>query len=97
MMNAQLFSEHAQSCRLLASHQQNEAVLDMLHVLEEDLRKKPGILGTEIDRSTSGWSRRKTAIGFDPRQHAGSHDNFTSGPAFIPNVWRTGGSRRTNR
>jgi hypothetical protein len=45
MMNAQLFSEHAQCCRLLASHQQNEAVLDMLHDLEEDFAQKARDIG----------------------------------------------------
>jgi hypothetical protein len=40
MMNAQLFAELAQSCRLLASHQRNENVLDMLHDLEEDFAQK---------------------------------------------------------
>lgn len=40
MMNAQLLAELAQSCRLLASHQQNQNVLDMLHDLEEDFAQK---------------------------------------------------------
>jgi hypothetical protein len=40
MMNAQLLAELAQSCRLLASHQQNQNVLDMLHDLEEDFAQE---------------------------------------------------------
>jgi hypothetical protein len=40
MMNAQLLAELAQSCRLLASHQQNQNVLDMLHDLEEEFVQK---------------------------------------------------------
>jgi hypothetical protein len=40
MMNAQLLAELAQSCRLLASHQQNQNVLDMLHDLEEEFAQK---------------------------------------------------------
>jgi hypothetical protein len=40
MMDAQLLVELAQSCRLLASHQQNPSILDMLHDLEEDFVQK---------------------------------------------------------
>jgi hypothetical protein len=40
MMNAHLLAELAQSCRLLASHVQNQGVLDMLHDLEEDFVQK---------------------------------------------------------
>jgi hypothetical protein len=40
MMDAQLLAELAQSCRLLASHQQNPSILDMLHDLEEDFVQK---------------------------------------------------------
>jgi hypothetical protein len=40
MMSAQLLAELAQSCRLLASHQQNPNILDMLHDLEEDYVQK---------------------------------------------------------
>jgi hypothetical protein len=33
-------AELAQSCRLLACHQQNQNILDMLHDLEEDFAQK---------------------------------------------------------
>jgi hypothetical protein len=33
-------AELAQSCRLLACHQQNPVILDMLHDLEEDFEQK---------------------------------------------------------
>jgi hypothetical protein len=36
MTETQLLAELAQSCRLLACHQKNPNVLDMLHDLEED-------------------------------------------------------------
>jgi hypothetical protein len=40
MTDARLMAELAQSCRLLACHQQNPIVLDMLHDLEEDFEQK---------------------------------------------------------
>ena len=40
MMSAQLLAELAQSCRLLACHEKNPNVLDMLHDLEEDFIQK---------------------------------------------------------
>jgi len=44
-MDAQLLTELAQSCRLLATHQKNPNVLDMLHDLEEDFAQKAGRRG----------------------------------------------------
>jgi hypothetical protein len=40
MIDAQLLTELVQSCRLLACHQKNPIVLDMLHDLEEDFVQK---------------------------------------------------------
>jgi hypothetical protein len=40
MTDARLMAELAQSCRLLAFHQQNPVVLDMLHDLEEDFEQR---------------------------------------------------------
>ena len=40
MIDARLLAELAQSCRLLACHQQNPNILDMLHDLEEDFAQK---------------------------------------------------------
>lgn len=40
MNDARLMTELAQSCRLLARHQQNPNILDMLHDLEEDFVQK---------------------------------------------------------
>jgi hypothetical protein len=40
MTETQLLAELAQSCRLLACHEQNPNVLDMLHDLEEDFIQK---------------------------------------------------------
>jgi len=40
MTDARLMAELAQSCRLLACHQQNPNILDMLHDLEEDFEQK---------------------------------------------------------
>ena len=40
MTDARLMAELAQSCRLLACHQQNQNILDMLHDLEEDFAQK---------------------------------------------------------
>jgi hypothetical protein len=40
MTDARLMAELAQSCRLLACHQQNPNILDMLHDLEEDFAQK---------------------------------------------------------
>jgi hypothetical protein len=40
MTETQLLAELAQSCRLLACHQKNPNVLDMLHDLEEDFIQK---------------------------------------------------------
>jgi hypothetical protein len=40
MTDARLMAELAQSCRLLACHQQNSNILDMLHDLEEDFEQK---------------------------------------------------------
>jgi hypothetical protein len=40
MVETQLFADLVQSCRLLAYHQQNPNVLDMLHDLEEDFIQK---------------------------------------------------------
>ena len=40
MVEAQLLADLVQSCRQLASHQQNPNVLDMLHDLEEDFIQK---------------------------------------------------------
>lgn len=40
MTDARLMAELAQSCRLLACHQRNPNILDMLHDLEEDFAQK---------------------------------------------------------
>ena len=40
MNDARLMNELAQSCRVLACHQQNTDILDMLHDLEEDFVQK---------------------------------------------------------
>ena len=40
MVETQLLADLVQSCRQLASHQQNPNVLDMLHDLEEDFIQK---------------------------------------------------------
>jgi hypothetical protein len=40
MVETQLLVDLVQSCRLLAYHQQNPNVLDMLHDLEEDFIQK---------------------------------------------------------
>ena len=40
MVETQLLADLLQSCRLLASHQKNPNVLDMLHDLEEDFIQK---------------------------------------------------------
>ena len=40
MVETQLLADLVQSCRLLAYHQQNPVVLDMLHDLEEDFIQK---------------------------------------------------------
>jgi len=40
MTDARLMAELAQSCRLLACHQQNPTIQDMLHDLEEDFEQK---------------------------------------------------------
>jgi hypothetical protein len=40
MDDARLMTELAQSCRLLACHQQNPNILDMLHDLEEEFAQK---------------------------------------------------------
>jgi hypothetical protein len=46
MNDALLMAELAQSCRLLACHQQNPVILDMLHDLEEDFEQQ----ARDIDR-----------------------------------------------
>jgi hypothetical protein len=46
MIDAQLSAELAQSCRLLASHQQKPNILDMLHNIEEEFVQK----AKDIDR-----------------------------------------------
>ncbi|WP_213739351.1 hypothetical protein [Bradyrhizobium sp. dw_411] len=40
MTDARLMAELAKSCRLLACHQQNPNILDMLHDFEEDFAQK---------------------------------------------------------
>jgi hypothetical protein len=40
MVETQLLADLVQSCRLLAYHQQNPNILDMLHDLEEDFIQK---------------------------------------------------------
>lgn len=40
MVQTQLLADLVQSCRLLASHQKDPNVLDMLHDLEEDFIQK---------------------------------------------------------
>jgi hypothetical protein len=45
MIDARLLAELAQSSRLLASHQQNPNILDMLHDLEEDFAQKARDIG----------------------------------------------------
>jgi hypothetical protein len=40
MVETQLLADLVQSCRLLAYHQKNPNVLDMLHDLEEDFLQK---------------------------------------------------------
>jgi len=40
MVETQLLADLVQSCRLLAYHQKNPNVLDMLHDLEEDFIQK---------------------------------------------------------
>jgi len=40
MVETQLFAELVQSCRLLASHQKNPNIRDMLHDLEEEFIQK---------------------------------------------------------
>ncbi|MEI9924319.1 MAG: hypothetical protein WDN50_13025 [Bradyrhizobium sp.] len=40
MTDARLMAELAKSCRLLACHQQNPNILDMLHDLEEDFAQE---------------------------------------------------------
>jgi hypothetical protein len=40
MVETRLLADLVQSCRLLACHQQNPNVLDMLHDLEEDFIQK---------------------------------------------------------
>jgi hypothetical protein len=40
MVETQLLADLVQSCRLLAYHQKNPNVLDMLHDLEEDFMQK---------------------------------------------------------
>ena len=40
MTDAPSMAELAQSCRLLACHQQNPVILDMLHDLEEDFEQQ---------------------------------------------------------
>jgi len=40
MTDTQLLAKLAQSCRLLACHEQNPNVLDMLHDIEEDFIQK---------------------------------------------------------
>ena len=40
MTDTRLMAELARSCRLLACHQQNPNILDMLHDLEEDFLQK---------------------------------------------------------
>jgi hypothetical protein len=40
MTDALLMAELAQSCRVLACHQQNPVILDMLHDLEEDFEQQ---------------------------------------------------------
>jgi hypothetical protein len=40
MTDVRLMAELAQSCRLLACHQHNPNILDMLHDLEEDFAQK---------------------------------------------------------
>ena len=40
MIDAELLAKLVQSCRLLACHEQNPNILDMLHDLEEDFVQK---------------------------------------------------------
>jgi hypothetical protein len=61
MIDAQLLAELAQSCRLLASHQQNPNILDMLHDLEEDFVQK----AKDID------SGKRQAAGRPPERYDG--------------------------
>jgi hypothetical protein len=65
-MNAQLLTELARSCRLLASHQQNQNILDMLHDLEEDFAQKERILRAEIDLVDVGLGQPKEGDRFRP-------------------------------
>jgi hypothetical protein len=62
MIDAQLLAELAQSCRLLAYHQQNSNVLDMLHDLEEDFIQKAKDIETgkrHTDREQSRQDRER--------------------------------------
>ena len=73
MNDARLLTELAQSCRLLACHQQNPNIPDMLHDLEEDFVQK----AKEID----GGKQR--AADHDPLlRHEGGQIRSSSAPWF---------------
>jgi hypothetical protein len=72
MNDARLMTELAQSCRLLACHQQNPNIPDMLHDLEEDFVQK----AKEID----GGKQR--AADHDPLRHEGGQIRSSSAPWF---------------
>ena len=65
MIDARLLAELAQSCRLLACHQQNPNILDMQHDLEEDFAQKARDIesgkrnagGEQPPRQNSAWIR----------------------------------------
>jgi uncharacterized phage infection (PIP) family protein YhgE len=65
-MNAQLLAELAQSCRLLASYQQNETVLDMLHDLEEDFAQKASDIGDGNQQVDAGLGQLQDGGRFRP-------------------------------
>jgi hypothetical protein len=72
MNDARLMNELAQSCRVLACHQQNTDILDMLHDLEEDfVQKAKDIEGGKRHadheqslRDEGEWSRTSSAPWF---------------------------------
>ncbi len=72
MTDARLMAELAQSCRLLACHQQNPNILDMLHDLEEEFEQK----AQDIERG------RRHDGSKEPSQHKSESIRASSGPWF---------------